>query len=182
MFHNRAVQVSAQEPVLREMRRNLRYWAFLAVKLVAATIVAALVLRVLNYFWLPATPWFHLNRAQFGRDLGYSTLVMVWFLFSYGLFYLAVWDQRSRCRTCLRRLVMPVESGSWSSMLQFGRPQLEYICAWGHGRLNVEELEFPGKVDPEWTEQGDMWAELYAAADADKLDGDKGKRDGGSRR
>jgi len=156
----------SNESRVQGLTRLLRYWGFLGVKLAGAGLISGSVLTFLNLFWTPVTPWFHLNRYQFCYDLGYSTLVMVWFLFSYGVFYLALWDQRYRCRTCLRRLVMPVESGSWSSMLQLGRPRVEYICAWGHGRLNVEELQFPGKVQPEWTHQGDIWSELFAAADA----------------
>ena len=86
----------------------------------------------------------------------------------YGLFYLAIWDQKYRCRTCLRRLRMPVETGSYGYMLQLGRPQIEYICAYGHGKLNVDEVQISGATLPEWTEQGDMWAELFAAKVADK--------------
>jgi hypothetical protein len=50
-------------------------------------------------------------------------------------------------------------------MLQLGRPQLEYICPYGHGRLEVEELQFTGKAAPEWKKQGDFWEELFAAND-----------------
>ena len=155
-----------QESMLQQLLGRVRYWAFLAGKLGLAFVGSGAMLAFINLFWLPSTPWFHLNRTQFCYDLGYSTLVMGWFLFSYGLFYLAVWDQKFRCRTCLRRLVMPVETGSWSRMLQLGRPKVEYICKYGHGRLNLEELQFPGKVQPEWTQQGDIWAELYAIHDA----------------
>jgi hypothetical protein len=60
---------------------------------------------------------------------------------------------------------MPIETGSWGYMLQLGRPRMEYICIYGHGKLNVEELQISGKVQPEWTEHGDMWAELFATSD-----------------
>jgi hypothetical protein len=146
---------------------QVRYWGFLLVKLLGAALGSAAAIWFLNLFWLPATPLFHLNQYQFCWNLTYTTLVGVWFLFSYGLFYLAIWDQRYRCRTCLRRLRMPVETGSWGYMLQLGRPRIEYICAYGHGTLNIEELQFPGKVPPEWTENGDMWAELFAGRSDD---------------
>ena len=40
--------------------------------------------------------------------------------------------------------------------------QIEYICAYGHGKLNVDEVQISGTVAPEWTEQGDIWDELFA--------------------
>ena len=61
---------------------------------------------------------------------------------------------------------MPIETGSWGYMLQLGRPRIEYICAYGHGKLNVEELQISGTVSPEWTQQGDIWAELFAESKA----------------
>jgi len=78
--------------------------------------------------------------------------------------YLAIWDQRYRCRVCLRRLRMPIETGSWSRMLLFGRPEIEYICTYGHGRLNVSEVQISGSENPEWTPQSnDYWTELAGA-------------------
>ena len=56
----------------------------------------------------------------------------------------------SGCRVCLRRLRMPVETGSWSRMLQFGRPRIEYICPYGHGTLREDELQISGLENPEW--------------------------------
>jgi len=153
------------------VQSHVRYWGFLLLKLTGAFFGAAAALWFLNLFWLPATPLFDLNHYQFCYDLSYTSLALVWFLFSYGLFYLAIWDQRYRCRTCLRRLRMPVETGSWGYMLQLGRPRMEYICPYGHGTLNVEELQISGKVQPEWTEHGDMWSELSATgkkADRDR--------------
>jgi hypothetical protein len=146
------------------LKRFILYWGFLLLKLACAAGGSAAALWFLNLFWWPATPLLHWNRYQFGFDLWYTTMAGVWFLLSYGLFYLAFWDQRYRCRTCLRRLRMPVETGSWGYMLQLGRPRIEYICAYGHGKLNVEELQISGTTLPEWTEHGDMWEELFAAS------------------
>ncbi len=148
-----------------EMKSHFRYWGFLLLKLVAAAVGAMASLWFLNLFWRPYTPMLALiNSYQFSYDLVYTTLVGVWFLFAYGLFYLAVWDQRYRCRTCLRKLRMPIETGSWGYMLQLGRPQIEYICPYGHGKLNVEEVQISGTVSPAWTEQGDIWEELFAGS------------------
>jgi hypothetical protein len=150
-----------------EIRSHIRYWSFLVLKLAAAALGAAGSLWFLNLFWLPYTPFLRfINYYKFPFDLVYTSLVGVWFLFAYGLFYLAIWDQKYRCRTCLRRLRMPIETGSWGYMLQLGRPQIEYICAYGHGRLNVEEVQISGAVSPEWTQQGDMWDELFAETKA----------------
>lgn len=144
------------------VKQHLRYWGFLLLKFAAAWAVAELALGLLNLFFPPLYRPFHLNMGRFSYDLGYTTLAGVWFLFAYGLVYLAVWDQKYRCRTCLRRLCMPVETGSWSYMLRLGRPRMEYICPYGHGTLNVEEVRISGAAPPEWTEHGDMWDELFA--------------------
>ena len=149
--------------MLSGIKHHVRYWGFLLLKFVAAAAGSVFALWFLNLFWEPYnTKLFHLNQWQFSYDLLYTSLVGVWFLFSYGLFYLAVWDQRYRCRTCLRRLRMPLETGSWSYMLQLGRPKIEYICPYGHGKLNIEEVHISGTVPPEWTDHGDMWDELFA--------------------
>ena len=153
----------SRQSIAEQVKGHARYWGFLVLKLAGAAMVSAGVLWFLNLFWPPHTPLFHVNRYQFCFDLGYTTLAGVWFLFSYGLFYLAFWDQRYRCRTCLRRLLMPIETGSWSYMLQLGRPKMEYICPFGHGTLNIEELQITGAIPPGWTEHGDMWSELFAA-------------------
>jgi hypothetical protein len=90
---------------------------------------------------------------------------MLWFLFGAGMLYLIVSDQRYRCRVCLRRLVMPVETGSRGFMLQLGRPRTEYICPYGHGTLRQEQFLTSGLENPEWTAaSGDMWEDLYAAS------------------
>jgi len=115
--------------LLVEIRSHIRYWGFLFLKFLAAGAGAAGSLWFLNLFWAPYIPLFRFHSEIFPLDLVYTTLVGVWFLFAYGLFYLAIWDQRYRCRTCLRRLRMPIETGSWGYMLQLGRPKIEYICA-----------------------------------------------------
>jgi len=105
----------------------------------------------------------------YGREyLAVNLALMVWFLFGAGMLYLIVYDQRYRCRVCLRRLRMPVETGSRGFMLQMGRPRTEYICPYGHGTLKQEEFQTSGLENPEWTaHSGDMWDELYAASKQD---------------
>ena len=86
---------------------------------------------------------------------------MVLTLLGAGLFYLVIWDQRRRCRTCLRRLMMPINSGSWGNMLRLGRPMTEYICPFGHGTLQIDELQITGKNTPNWQAHDEnIWKEL----------------------
>ena len=129
----------------------MKYWAFFVLKFALAILIGSALLKTANSFW---------KREVFGYDLLYTTVVGFVFLAFYGLGYLVILDQRYRCRTCLRRLRMPVETGSWSRMLQLGRPQMEYICTYGHGKLNVEEIQFTGTEHPKWKEHQDMWKEL----------------------
>lgn len=143
---------------------NVRYWSLFVGKLALSGAVSDGLLRLIDSYW--SSPlWFfgNVRAPRFGLDLVYTSVVGVWFLISAGLLYLCVLDQRYRCRVCLRRLRMPIETGSWSRMLLVGRPRIEYICPYGHGTLKEEELHLSG-ADNEWTESGDMWDELCAAS------------------
>ena len=142
----------------------MRYWVYFAAKLAAAAGVLYSLLAILNWFWPPEPKFFSYIPPRFGYDLGYTLAVLIWFLLCTGAVYMVILDQRYRCRVCLRRLRMPIETGSWSRMLQFGRPEIEYICTYGHGRLNVAEVQISGAENPAWTPQGnDIWAELAGA-------------------
>ena len=64
--------------------------------------------------------------------------------------YVVGLDQRYRCRVCSGGLRMPIQTGSWGRMLQFGRPRhSEYICLYGHGTLREDELQISGMANPE---------------------------------
>src|SRR5262245_48204880 len=143
----------------------MRYWSYFAAKLIAAAAVLYGLLAILNWIYPPAPELFEYLPPRFGYDLGYTLFVLVWFLMCTGALYLAIWDQRYRCRVCLRRLRMPVETGSWSRMLQLGRPRIEYICPYGHGTLKEDEFQISGAESPEWTPHSDdLWEELVAAS------------------
>jgi hypothetical protein len=142
----------------------MRYWTFFAAKIGISGAVMYGFLLALNSSW-PAQRIFHVYRApRFGYDLTYTLLVGLWFLVCCGLLYLSILDQRYRCRVCLRRLRMPVETGSWSRMLTLGRPRIEYICPYGHGTLKEPELQISGLENPEWKPSGEFWEELCAAS------------------
>jgi hypothetical protein len=142
----------------------MRYWAYFLGKVVAICALSYGLFVALAHFWPAQQQFAYVYPPRFAHDLGFTLGVGVWFLLSCGMLYLAVWDQRYRCRVCLRRLRMPIETGSWGRMLQFGRPEIEYICTYGHGRLNVSEVQISGSQNPEWTPQhNDIWTELAGA-------------------
>jgi hypothetical protein len=140
----------------------MRYWAYFAAKLVVAgAIVSGLVKLVVRQFPSSKDPY-----APLGQGLNFllcDLALMVCFLLAAGALYLIIRDQRYRCRVCLRRLRMPIETGSWSSFIQFGRPRIEYICPYGHGTLREDEVQLSGGPNTEWTPHSDdIWAELCA--------------------
>jgi hypothetical protein len=152
----------------------VRYWGYFAAKLVAAGAALYGLLVLLNRV-LPegASASVASGKKDYGTlmapledgslQLWCSLALLGWFLLAAVAFFFIVRDQRYRCRVCLRRLRMPVETGSWGRMLQFGRPRVEYICPYGHGTLRTNEVQISGLANPEWTPQsGDMWDELCA--------------------
>ncbi len=144
------------------VQQVVRYWGFLGAKFIAAAAVFGSLVWGLNRFWAgPAHPD-PAKHYVLGYDKYLVYLICMGLVSFAGiaLFYLSILDQRYRCRVCLRRLRMPIETGSWSKMLQFGRPQIQYICIYGHGKLNIPELHLTGMDIPEWTEHADYWAEL----------------------
>jgi hypothetical protein len=140
----------------------MRYWGFFAAKVVAAAALLYGLLLLLNFVWPPEPKFFTYIPPRFGYNLPYTLAVGLWFLLCSGALYLIVRDQRYRCRVCLRRLRMPVETGSWSRMLQLGRPRIEYICPYGHGTLKEAEVQISGLENPEWKPNADLWDELCA--------------------
>lgn len=144
----------------------MRYWAYFAAKLVAAAAPLYGLLAWLNWIFAPdphPAPLAPLDHV--GRMLLCNLAILAWFLLCAVALYLIIWDQRYRCRVCLRRLRMPIQTGSWGRMLQFGRPRIEYICPYGHGTLKEDELQISGLENPEWTPRSDdLWDELCASS------------------
>ena len=141
----------------------MRYWAYFGAKVIAAGAFQTGLLALLNKKWPPSLPVGTYIPPRFGYDLFYTLCVLIWFLLCTCELYFIIWDQRYRCRVCLRQLRMPVETGSWSRMLQFGRPRIEYICPYGHGTLKEDELQISGLENPQWTRHSDdFWDELCA--------------------
>ncbi|MDQ6758840.1 MAG: hypothetical protein M3Z32_03105 [Acidobacteriota bacterium] len=137
----------------------MKYWSYFAAK-TALVAFLLLVVRAAIRLSFPVQSWQHGRQDPFAHDLGYTSVMMLFFLFSTGLIYLVIWDQRYRCRTCLRRLRMPVAAGSWPNMFLKGQPRMEYICLYGHGTLKVPDVDLTGSKKPDWESHDDIWKEL----------------------
>lgn len=143
----------------------MKYWAYLVAKLSLAGVFLYRVGRSLPYLLSPPKP--RMGVEPFGHDLAYTFIVMLYALMAVGVIRVVILDQRYRCRTCLRRLRMPILTGDWTHIL-FGRPRTEYICPFGHGTLKIEEVQITGRQVPDWQPHEDMWKELVALEDSHK--------------
>ncbi len=151
----------------------MRYWAYLLAKVLAAGTLVSGIWHGLNLLLSPTTAFFRwhpqsLVVSSFAHDLGYTFAMMLFFLFCSGLAYLVVWDQRYRCRTCLRRLRMPVHAGSWPNMLLIGQPRTEYICVYGHGTYKVPEVQITGSTRDWAPHEDNIWKELESIEAANR--------------
>ncbi|MBX5494349.1 MAG: hypothetical protein IRZ15_03345 [Bryobacteraceae bacterium] len=138
----------------------MRYWLYLAGKLAVASGFMFGVWQGLVR-WLPEPePFLSYRVSRFGQDPLWTFVILFFTLASLGLLALILLDQRYRCRTCLRRLRMPLTSGSWPSSFLVGIPKTEYICPYGHGSLRVPELHISGLQPPVWKPNDDLWTQL----------------------
>jgi hypothetical protein len=69
-------------------------------------------------------------------------------------------DQQSRCRTCLRRLELPVEIGRTGSIL-LNWAGTEMVCSEGHGVLYVPESAANSLDQDRWNKLDDSWSNLF---------------------
>jgi hypothetical protein len=142
----------------------VKYWLYLLAKLSAvAAVTLGLRATLVHFYPHPEAPPARFGPAlePFLHDMLYTFLIFGIGLMAAGLFYLAIWDQKRRCRSCLRRLIMPVATGSWGHIVLFGQPRTEYICPYGHGTLSIAELQIAGRELPDWQpHDGNIWKEL----------------------
>ena len=138
----------------------MKYWGFLCAKLALAAGLFLTLWLGLEFVLPPPMPFYNYQFARFGQDLPWTTAILLYSLFCLGIVYLVVLDQRYRCRTCLRRLRMPVATGAWDQVLLFGPPRTEYICPYGHGTLKVADLQLTGLEQDDWQPHSDIWKEL----------------------
>lgn len=139
----------------------MKYWAFFVGKLAAVWAIAVVLKSVLKAMIPVSTnAVVRFGHQPFGHDLPYTLGMMVYTLVCVGLVYLAILDQKYRCRICLHRLMMPVDTGSWDKALIFAPPRTEYICPFGHGTMKEHVLQLTGHENPDWVEHKDIWEEL----------------------
>jgi hypothetical protein len=148
----------------------MKYWGYLLAKFAGAfALLWAIGYGAGKLFPKPSTTFWNQRQDPFAHDLTYTTAMMVYFLLTVGVIYLVIWDQRYRCRTCLRKLRMPVSAGSWPNMFLKGQPRMEYICIYGHGTLKVPEVELTGPKTMDWQPHNDdIWKELEALGTGDR--------------
>jgi len=145
----------------------MKYWAYLIAKLVVAAGLVYGFGWLINRLFPPQKAFLDGGKFPAHYDLLLNIALMLLALFAIGITWLIIWDQRYRCRTCLRRLRMPVQTGSWTHVL-LGAPRTEYICTYGHGTLKVAELQITGRTQPDWEPHEDMWKELISQDDSKK--------------
>ena len=144
----------------------MRYWAYLAGKVVVAAAPLYGLLRIIEKQFPAQVRGDELAQARarlasMSLDLRCDLYLLAWFLLCVGVLYLIAWDQRRRCRVCLRRLMMPIETGARAYMLQLGQPRIESICPYGHGTLWEDDSS--GLASAEWKPHSDnVWDELCA--------------------
>jgi hypothetical protein len=155
--------------MLAKVRQVLLYWGFFAAKLSAVGGVMWLLWVGLNAA-LPEPEYFLRHRvARFAQDLKWTIAILIFWLAGLGLVWLAVHDQRRRCKVCLRRLRMPVERGNWSRPVILSPPEMESICPYGHGALAEPQIHLSTRQDAVWTENDDdIWQELARTQDRER--------------
>jgi hypothetical protein len=131
--------------------RGWRYWAFLALKAISVVTIGPLM-------WIEVgTMARHLFTAMPGRGLaGLASVILLIVAMGRAMIW-CVADQRRRCRTCLRRMVLPVSVGSWAS--QFEPSATEMLCEQGHGALALSDAET--NVQDRWTRLDESWKALF---------------------
>ncbi len=145
----------------------MKYWGYLVAKIIVALALLWALEQGVSQMFPPLKPMWQGGPNPVRRDFLYACTMLLFWLFAMGLGWLISWDQRYRCRTCLRRLRMPIQTGSWNHVL-LGAPRTEYICLYGHGTLKVSELQITGHQSPDWEPHEDMWKELFSLDETKK--------------
>jgi MacB-like periplasmic core domain len=74
----------------------------------------------------------------------------------------SVRDQQKRCRTCLRRLELPVEIGRIGSVL-LNWAGIEMVCPQGHGVLYLPDSPANSLDRDRWSNLDESWSSLFRA-------------------
>jgi hypothetical protein len=139
----------------RRLPEFWRWWLFFIIKstlLLIAVLIASLELVQMVVAALGVN----------GRE--YAGGTVMW-LFLVGLTVALTWsirDQRSRCRTCLKRLKMQIALGN--SVGAFCEPSgLDVVCDGGHGVLHVPVMHLSSLDSERWTNLDESWREIAGA-------------------
>jgi hypothetical protein len=149
----------------------MKYWLYLFAKLSGVVAIAFALQSLLAGLYPREKPLPKFGPAlePFLHDMPYTFLTFGIGLLSVGLLSLAIWDQKRRCRSCLRKLIMPVATGSWGHIVLLGQPRTQYICPYGHGTLSIADLQIAGRELPDWQPHDDnIWKELESYYQARK--------------
>lgn len=79
---------------------------------------------------------------------------------SMGVLFWSVYDQRRRCRICLRRLGLATHVGCPGCLL-LDWAGTELVCIQGHGMLHVPEMVACWQEPHKWTSLDESWQELF---------------------
>lgn len=139
----------------------MKYWAYFFAKVVVAAVVLRQMASWLYVLFPEPDPFLRYKLPRFPYDLKWTAAVLVFFLFCVAVGYLILWDQRRRCRTCLRRLRMPVQHGHWGLATLLNPVHSESICPYGHGTLAEPDVKTTSTQTVQWREHSDnIWREL----------------------
>src|SRR5436305_1415291 len=143
----------------------MKYWGYLVAKLAVAAGILYGLQWIIGKLLPEPTPFLDGGPFPAEHNSIMTVVLLLFTLVAAGLVWVIIWDQRLRCRTCLRRLRMPIRTGSWTHVL-LGAPRTEYICIYGHGTLKVAELQITGHQEPDWHPHDDMWKELTSSEES----------------
>ena len=140
-------------PIAEDRKARWRWWGFFAAKS-AALLGAAYFLS-----WTVV----HRGSALLGGTIyPLADEVAIWTFLPLAVAVLcwSIADQQKRCRTCLRRLGMPIDIGRPGSVL-LNWAGTELVCSEGHGTLYVPESESNALQRDRWNALDDSWAGLF---------------------
>jgi hypothetical protein len=140
-------------PVSRDKSSRRRWWVFLSAK------SAALLGAVYFLSWALV----HHGLAILGRTvypLADEVAIWVFLPLAVAVLCWSIADQQKRCRTCLRRMGMPIDIGRPGSVL-LNWAGTELVCSEGHGTLYVPESESNALQRDRWNALDDSWAGLF---------------------
>ncbi len=138
----------------------MRYWGYFIGKLAGAAVGMYALWLAMQALLPEPVEFMRVKMGGFTQDLTWTLAYLLYWLLACGVLAFVVWDQRRRCRICLRRLRMPIHTGNWGLALLFAPPQTESICPFGHGTLASPETHTSTAQPESWERHGDMWEEL----------------------